>query len=287
MPALPKISVVTPCFNSTATIRDTIESVLRQGYPNFEHIVMDGASTDGTVELLKEYPHLLWASGRDDGHYHAMNKGIERATGEIVAVLNADDCYRPGALQAVGEGFAAHPDWDGLFGDVIFVDGHGREIYRREEAVFDYDVLRYSGVCYVIHPTLFVKKTVYQKLGAFRYKELKNSADYDLILRLGRAGCRIGHVPALLVDYRWHALGQSADLRIQQNMQREQALIRREHGAPDGLRGRLTSVLAKGKRQLQKLRHRGKCDLVSGKWLLRKHMHEKTSFSSNIGLDKL
>ena len=287
MSPLPKISVVTPCFNSTATIRDTIESVLRQGYPNFEHIVMDGASTDGTVELLQEYPHLLWVSERDDGHYHAMNKGIERATGEVVAVLNADDCYRPGALQAVGAGFAAHPEWDGLFGDVIFVDGHGQEIYRREEAVFDYDVLRHSGVCYVIHPTLFVKKTVYQKLGAFRYKELKNSADYDFILRLGREGCRIGHIPALLVDYRWHALGQSADLRIQQNMQREQAIVRREHGAHEGLRGKVSSVFAKGRRQWQKLTRRGKCDLVSGKWLLRKHMHAKTEFSSNIGLDKL
>ena len=287
MPPLPKISVVTPCFNSIATIRDTLESVLRQGYPNFEHIVMDGASTDGTVNLLKEYPHLIWASERDEGHYHAMNKGIERATGDAVAVLNADDCYRPGALQSVGEAFAAHPAWDGLFGDIVFVDGAGREIYRREEAVFDYDVLRLSGVCYVVHPTLFVKKSVYLRLGCFRHTELKNCADYDFILRLGREGCEIGHVPALLVDYRWHALGQSADLRIQANMLRENSVILKEHGMPEGLRGRVAKVFAKARRQWQKLRHRGKCDLVSGKWLLRKHMHEKTEFSSNIGLDKL
>jgi glycosyltransferase involved in cell wall biosynthesis len=287
MPSLPRITVVTPCFNSTATIRDTIESVRRQGYPDLEHIVMDGGSTDGTQDLLREYPHLLWASEKDDGHYHAMNKGIERATGEVVAVLNADDCYRPGALQAVCEAFSAHPDWDGLFGDIVFVDGEGREIYRREEAIFDYDVLRLSGVCYVVHPTLFVKKVVYERLGAFRYKELKNCADYEFILRLGRERCRIGHVPYLLVDYRWHALGQSADLRIQANMLRENDIILKEHGRPDGLRGRVSKVFAKGRRQLQKLRIRGKCDLVSGKWLLRKHMHEKTTFSSNIGLDKL
>ena len=128
MPALPKISVVTPCFNGISTIRETIESVRRQDYPEWEHIVFDGGSTDGTVKLLQEYPHLLWTSEKDEGHYHAMNKGIERATGEVVAVLNADDCYRPGALRAVGEAFAAHPDWDGLFGDVVFVDGTGREI---------------------------------------------------------------------------------------------------------------------------------------------------------------
>ena len=286
MSALPKISVVTPCFNSTSTIRDTIESVRTQGYPDFEHIVFDGGSTDGTVELLKEYPHLIWVSEKDEGHYHAMNKGIERATGEVVAVLNADDCYRPGALRHVGEAFAAHPDWDGLFGDVVFVDGHGREIYRREEAIFDYDVLRY-GIGYVIHPTLFVKKAIYTKLGAFRHKDLKNSADFDFVLRLGRAGCRIGHLPELLVDYRWHAQGQSADARIQMNMLRESTMIQREHGLPEGLRGRFLSAMVRGKRQLQKLRYRGKCDLVSGKWALRKHMHEKTTFSSNIGLDKL
>ena len=284
---LPKISVVTPCFNSIATIKETIESVRQQDYPDFEHIVFDGGSTDGTVELLKKYPHLLWVSERDSGHYHAMNKGIERATGEVVAVLNADDCYRPGALGKVGAAFAAHPEWDGLFGDVVFVDGEKREIYRREEAVFDYDVLRFGGVGYVIHPTLFVKKSVYTKIGAFRYKELKNCADYDFVLRLGRERCRIGHLPELIVDYRWHALGQSADVRIQQNMQRESALILREHGVPPGLRGKVLRVLARGRRQFQKLRHRGRCDIVPGKWKLRKHMHEKTTFSSNIGLDKL
>lgn len=287
MPALPKISVVTPCFNSTGTIRDTIESVRRQDYPACEHIVMDGSSTDGTVELLKEYPHLIWASERDEGHYHAMNKGVERATGDVVAVLNADDCYRAGALRAVGEAFAAHPDLDGLFGDVVMVDGTGREIYRREEAVFDYDILRLSGVCYVVHPTLFVKRSVFLRLGGFRHKVLKNAADYDFILRLGREGCRIGHVPALLVDYRWHALGQSADKRIQKNMRRECDMVRKEHGVPDGLRGKMLSVVTKGRRQLQKLRYRGKCDLIPGSWSLCKHMQEKTTFSSNIGLDKI
>jgi glycosyltransferase involved in cell wall biosynthesis len=286
MADLPMLSIVTPCFNSIPTIRDTIESVRKQDYPKWEHLVMDGGSTDGTIEMLKEYPHLIWVSEKDEGHYHAMNKGIERASGEVVAVLNADDCYRPGALRQVGEAFAAHPDWDGLFGDVVFVDGGGNEIYRREEAVFDYDVLRY-GIAYVAHPTLFVKKCVYERLGGFRHLELKNAADYEFVLRLGRAGCRIGHVPSLLVDYRWHANGQSADSRIQLNMSREGATIQKEHGTPAGIRGRILSVIVRGKRQLQKLRYRGKCDLIPGHWKLRKHMLEKTTFSSNIGLDKL
>jgi len=208
----PKISVVTPSFNSSTTIRETIESVRGQDYPRWEHIVLDGGSTDGTLDILKEYPHLIWLSEKDEGHYHAMNKGIQRATGEVVNILNADDCYRPGVLTKVGKAFVAHPDWDGLFGDIVYVDGQGREIYRREEAKFDYNVLRFSGVCYVIHQTLFVKKTVHDRLGLYRHKEFLNCCDFDFILQLGRTGCQIGHLPELIVNYRYHEHGQSAGL---------------------------------------------------------------------------
>src|ERR1035441_146572 len=93
-----RVSVITPCFNSATTIRETIQSVLQQNYPEFEHIVMDGGSTDGTLEILKEYPHLLWTSGRDEGLYDAMNKGVARGSGDLEVILNSDDCFRPGAL---------------------------------------------------------------------------------------------------------------------------------------------------------------------------------------------
>jgi glycosyltransferase involved in cell wall biosynthesis len=282
MPELPLISVVTPSFNSIHTLRETIESVQAQDYPNWEHLIIDGGSTDGTLEILRKYPHLRWISEKDEGHYHAMNKGVERASGEIVTILNADDCYRPGALRHVANAFKAHPDWDGLFGDVVYVDGKGTEIYRREEAVFDYDVLRFSGVCYVIHQTLFVKKATHDRLGLYRYKEFLNSCDYDFILRLGRARCRIGHVPALLVNYRYHEHGQSADLRVTRNMAREALVIRKEHGFPGGVGGHFLRACMRIKRQVQKLRYRGKCDLIPGTWILRKQMRERTSFSSRI-----
>ena len=287
MSGLPKISVVTPSFNSIHTIRDTIESVASQRYPNLEHIVTDGGSKDGTVELLKEYPHLIWTSEKDEGHYHAMNKGIQRATGEFVVILNADDCFCPGALQKVGEAFAARPEWDGLFGDIRYVDAQGREIYRREEAKFDYDILRFSGVCYVIHQTLFIRKALHDRLGLYRYREFKNSCDYDFILKLGQARCNIGHVRTVLVDYRYHEHGQSADLRVTANMAKEGALLRKEHGCPSGLVGKAFRSFYRLKRQAQKLIYRGKCDLVPGTWHLRKHMKAKTSFTSNIGLDQL
>jgi len=283
----PKISIITPSFNSVRTIRETIKSVQNQNYPSLEHIVVDGGSTDGTVDILKEYPHLHWVSEKDEGHYHAMNKGIEKATGEIVNILNSDDYFRAGALIEVGKSFKTHPDWDGLFGDIVYVDGQGRELYRREEALFDYDVLRHSGVCYVIHQTLFVRKAVHDRLGLYRHKQFLNSCDYDFILKLGRENCRIGHVPYLLVNYRIHDFGQTADKRVQLNMLRESQIIRREHGFTGGLRGHLLRAYYRGKRQLQKLRYRGQCDWMPATRVIEKHSREKTSFSSNCGVDKL
>src|SRR5688572_24634649 len=110
-PELPKISVITPCFNSIQTIAETLQSVTEQRYPNLEHLVIDGGSTDGTVDLLKRASGLTWISEKDAGIYDAMNKGIRRASGEVIGILNSDDRYRPDALWKVGEAFAAHRDW--------------------------------------------------------------------------------------------------------------------------------------------------------------------------------
>ena len=259
---------------------------MTQDFRDWEHIVMDGGSKDDTTRILAEYPHLHWASERDEGHYDAMNKGIARARGEFLVILNADDAFRPQTLSQVAQAFAQHSDWDALFGDVIYVDEHHNEIYRRSEACYDYRVLLY-GLDYICHQALFVRRSVYARLGGYRQKEFRNSADYEFKLRLGREKCRVGHVPQFFVDYRYHTHGQSADLRITRNMLRETALIRREYGNPGGLAGRLLQIGYKLKRQLQKLRHRGHCDLIPGTWKLRPHMRTQTEFSSNSGLDKL
>lgn len=283
---VPTISIITPCFNSQATIRDTIVSVMGQDFTDWEHLVMDGGSKDDTLKILAEYPHLKWISEKDAGHYDAMNKGIARSQGEFIVILNADDAFRPQALSQVARAFAAHPEWEALFGDVIYVDDHRQEIYRRAEACYDYKVLLYA-VDYVCHQTLFVRRSTYARLGDYRQKDFRNSADYEFKLRLGREKCRVGHVPQFLVDYRYHTHGQSADLRITRNMVREAEIIKREHGHPGGGAGKFLKVVYKAKRQLQKLWYRGRCDLVPGTWKLRPHMRAQTEFSSNSGLDKL
>ncbi len=132
-----------------------------------------------------------------------------------------------------------------------------------------------------------MRKAVHDRLGLYRHKDFLNCCDYDFILRLGQAKCVIGHVPHLLVNYRYHQFGQSADLRVTANMQRESRLIRTAHGVPNGWRGSLLRFYSRGKRQFQKLRYRGKVDLIPGAWRIRSHMREKTTFSSNVGVDKL
>jgi len=168
----------------------------------------------------------------------------------------------------------------------MFVDGNGRKIYQREEAVYDFKVLLY-GVDYICHQSLFVRKSAYDRLGGYRHKEFLNSADYEFKLRLGRAGCRVGHVSSLLVNYRFHPQGQSADLRIIRNMIDEAVRIKREHGHCGGWRGKCLRIVFKAKRQAQKLLVRGKCDLIPGTFHLKSHLRDKAQFSSNAGLDKL
>ena len=286
MPKPLKISIVTPCFNSIHTIRTTLDSVAGQDYPHVEHIVVDGGSTDGTQDLLKRYPRLVWVSERDDGHYHAMDKGTRMASGDVVAILNADDYYHQGVLSKVAAAFKKHPHWDGLFGDIVFVDGQGREIFRRQEALFDHQVIRF-GINVVNHQTLFLKRSVYLRLGAYRYRDFQNCCDYEYMLRLIRAGCRIGHIPVFIVNYRYHDHGQSADVRVRANMANEVAAIQKEYGVPGGQVGKALLAYARVKRQVEKLLLRGQCDLIPGEWLLKKHLRAKTTFSSNIGVDKL
>jgi glycosyltransferase involved in cell wall biosynthesis len=281
-----KITVVTPTFNSIHTIRETLDSVARQDHPSIEHIVMDGGSTDGTIEILKQYPHLKWFSEKDEGHYHAMNKGIAMATGEAIAILNADDCYCDGILAKVAAALAAHPDWDALFGDIIFVDGEGREIFRREEACWDPQIVRF-GFGVANHQAVFVRKRTYDRLGLLRHKDYKNCCDYEFFMRLAANKCRVGHIRDYVVRYRYHQFGQSADERIVANMARETAVIRSEYGVPGGVMGKLLFQYARLKRQVEKLVILRKVDLIPGRALLGRHMKEKTTFSSNIGLDQL
>ncbi len=125
MSALPLVSIVTPCFNRATMVADAVESVLAQNYPHFEHIITDGGSTDGTLDVLKRYPHLRVYSEPDKNLYDAVNKGIRHARGEVIGFLNTDDLYAPDVFRPVGEAFAADAGLDMAYGgSAIFRPGH-------------------------------------------------------------------------------------------------------------------------------------------------------------------
>ena len=125
-PTLPMISIVTPSYNQGPFIEETINSVWQQGYPRFEHIVVDGGSTDATLPILRKYPHVRWVSEKDEGQTHAINKGLLQARGEIVAYLNSDDVYRPRAFETVGRFFADHPEAQIVVGNCDIIDGESK-----------------------------------------------------------------------------------------------------------------------------------------------------------------
>jgi glycosyltransferase involved in cell wall biosynthesis len=189
---LPSITVVTPCLNAAATIEDTLASVHSQGYPLLEHVVVDGGSTDGTLEILERTEGIRWISEPDDGMADALNKGVRMATGEVVGEMNADDVYEPGALLAVGEAMAENPDAEWLTGLCRIVDEQGREIRRPITAYKNFFLRRFSLPLFLTQnfvstPATFARRDTVLALGGFN-EEYRNSMDYDLWLRLARRG---------------------------------------------------------------------------------------------------
>jgi glycosyltransferase involved in cell wall biosynthesis len=187
---LPSISVITPCMNAATTIVEALESVRSQGYPQVEHIVIDGGSTDRTVELLDSMPHVRWISEPDRGRVDAANKGLGMAAGDVIAWLNADDRYEPGALHAVGRALVEDPHAAWATGYCRIIDGHGREIRRAVTSYKNFLLRRWSVGLYltqnfVSDPATFVRRSALQQVGALdpRYKR---SHDYDLWLRVAR-----------------------------------------------------------------------------------------------------
>lgn len=181
-----KLSIITVVYNNEATIAEAIESVFAQDYPDVEYIIIDGASSDGTLRCLQSYANRLstWVSEPDKGIYDAMNKGIGLCTGEIVGLLNSDDLYAyAGVLSRVALAFKTHPDLDAVYGNLVYVkaDEVGRVVRKWKSQPYTSRYFRQGGV--PPHPTIFVRRSVYERFGRFN-TDFKLAADYELMLRL-------------------------------------------------------------------------------------------------------
>ncbi len=220
MSDLPSVSIVTPTFNHARYIEATIRSVLNQNYPNLQYVVMDGASKDGTVEILKKYAsvgglpasagstNFSWQSAPDQGQADAINKGFARCTGEIIAWLNSDDCYKPGAILAAATYLRDHPTIPLVYGNAEFIRPDGSYLCpcANTEPFSRHRLVHYSD--YIVQPSTFFRLSAFQAVGGLD-TSLHYAMDYDLWLKLS-AGQELAYVPQVWSQYRWLGENKSA-----------------------------------------------------------------------------
>jgi len=176
-----KVSILTPSFNTAKYLVRAIDSVLEQDYDNWEHIIIDGGSTDGTVEILKIYSHLLWISEPDLGQSDAMNKALHRSTGDLIIFLNADDELSEGLLKRVVDEFEKHPEVDMVVGNLKISKDGNTSIKR--PSIYLENILKLDVLCFPLNPVSYAyKKSLHKKIGLFPI-ENHYTMDYWFLLR--------------------------------------------------------------------------------------------------------
>jgi glycosyltransferase involved in cell wall biosynthesis len=206
---LPSISLVTPSLNQGRFIRTTIGSVLAQGYPDLDYRVQDGGSTDGTLAVLREFEaRVPFVSEKDRGQADAINRGLSKATGEVLGYLNSDDVLLPGALAAVGEAFAANPELLFVWGRATYLDGAGRIV--SPYLVKPDAVERLADACFIAQPAAFLRRKVWEEIGPFD-ESLHHTMDYDYWLRIAARypQSKMGFLDRELAGCRMHADAKS------------------------------------------------------------------------------
>jgi glycosyltransferase involved in cell wall biosynthesis len=177
-----KISIITVCFNSEKTINDTIDSVAEQLYPHKEHVIIDGGSTDSTVDIIRTHNGIRWISEPDRGIYDAMNKGISRATGDIIGILNADDLYIDNTVLTQVASIFADNEVQACFADLVYVEQHDLSKIVRFWKSNPYQEGLFRKGWMPAHPTFFVRRQVYEKYGNFDLAFPRQS-DFELTMR--------------------------------------------------------------------------------------------------------
>lgn len=202
------VSIITPSYNQAKFLEATIQSVIKQDYPEVEYIIVDGGSTDGSVEIIKNYSNHLawWISEKDKGHADALNKGFAHAKGEILAWLNSDDTYYPGAIsEAVGL-LQANPRVGLVYGDADLTDEGGKVIGRFASRQTDYRKLL-RGSVHIPQATTFFRADLFRQVGPLSLS-LFFAFDYDLWVKISKVS-QLLYVPRLWATFRLHEAGKS------------------------------------------------------------------------------
>lgn len=209
------VSIITPCYNSEKTIRQTIESVLSQTYPNIEYIIVDGGSTDNTVAIIQEYvplfgDRLRYVSEKDEGIYDAMNKGIKMSHGQLIGIINSDDYYEPRTVETVLKYYNPNKD------QVIY--GYMNELVKNVKNKIIASSHTNLNEKMITHPTCFVTRTVYQKYGLF-LKCFKVAADYEFMLRLyKKSTVEFVQIPRVLANFRIGGISSTRRTQLEKHI---------------------------------------------------------------------
>lgn len=203
-----KISIVTPSFNQGAYLEAALRSVLLQGYPDLELIVIDGSSTDQSVEIIRRYEPFLthWESERDRGQSHALNKGFSHMTGDIWGWLNSDDVYEPGVLSRVARVFEENADAGVVYGDCVYVGADGETVIEKFRSE-PYSRLRHLAHRFIAQPSCFFRRSL---VPPGVREDFHYCMDYDLWLKTAARGVKFLYVPELFSRYRLHEESKSA-----------------------------------------------------------------------------
>ncbi len=232
-----KVSIVTATYNSGRTVRDTVESVLKQTYTDYEYIIKDGGSKDNTIEICKEYESkfkgkMKILSSPDKGIYDAMNQGFQAATGDVLMLINSDDLFaRNDALELVVKTFETHLDTDGVYADLYYVSQNNTDNIVRVWKTGEQKPMRRGWL--PAHPTFYVKREIYEKYGCFNLS-YPLAADFELMLRFIEGHrIKLTYLPQYLVKMR---LGGATSKNIQNIYRQDVETIRafKENGLSGG-----------------------------------------------------
>ncbi len=207
----PLISVITPSFNQGQFIEHTIQSVLKQNYKNIEHIIIDGGSTDTTTEILKKYPHLNWESEKDNGQSHALNKGLKKAQGEIIAWINSDDWYEPGVFKIIADYFKQNPEKNVVMGNCNLIDENGNIFDKVINVARGFGELKkyWIGQSIPTQPAVFFRRKLLDQHG-YIDETLQYAMDYDLWMRFAQKN-HFHHLDVTVANYRFHQAAKGGD----------------------------------------------------------------------------
>ncbi|MEW6614766.1 MAG: glycosyltransferase family 2 protein [Thermodesulfobacteriota bacterium] len=227
---LPKISIVTPSYNQGQFLEETIRSVLLQGYHDLEYIIIDGGSTDNSVEIIRKYEPWLtyWVSEKDNGQSHAINKGWKMSTGEIIAYLNSDDTYKSGSVSYVAKYFQEHPEVDMVYSDIHIIDQQDKIIKPWSRKEFDLEKYITDYNYYIPQQGVFFRSSILEKVG-FLDENLHFKMDRDFFIRIGKIGV-VKRIPEYLANFRTHPSAKSIP-KNEGRAWREFIQIRRRYGA--------------------------------------------------------